>query len=526
MLSNHPRITAEQRSIPLRPVVSAAPFPSPSVGILSASGVGFFQIRQELSLMHDAKQGGQPGVRWVGTRLVPQVPLRFKTLLLSGSLALATLVAPRGDESPAPAPPPDFEAGDISIGEPIALPFSPPASVAAPAAPPAEGSPASPAAEPRSSTEPAIPLAAARSAASTPAADRTQATPGNGWLGLVIAESSVPGRWMIAEVAADGPAATAGILAGDEVRAIDGLPLRSGDEVAQALTTIAAGQEVHLAIARGEQVGDVTLLAVNRPSPSRTATAPLPAATPTAPADAAPAVNSWAAATDPRAPAPDRGEPVISPASPPTRSALPPPAAALAAEPARVPLAGQRFDRGVDAPETLPTAATQPAAASGGRTALGVRTVPIDAGIQERFRLPEASGAYVIGVVGDLPASRAGVPPGSVIVALGDRPVRSPDELTRLVTSGPIGRPVSLEYVLPGGTPRRADVVLQTLEQPLEAALVGGVEPTPAAVPSLQPQPAATLAQRPRGPAALEAEIRRLRARVEALERQLEAAPR
>jgi membrane-associated protease RseP (regulator of RpoE activity) len=191
-----------------------------------------------------------------------------------------------------------------------------------------------------------------------------------------------------------------------------------------------------------------------------------------------------------------------------------------------VPLTGQRFDRGVDAPETLPAAATQPAAASGGRTALGVRTVPIDAGIQERFRLPEASGAYVIGVVGDLPASRAGVPPGSVIVALGDRPVRSPDELTRLVTSGPIGRPVSLEYVLPGGTPRRADVVLQTLEQPLEAALVGGVEPTPAAVPSLQPQPAATLAQRPRGPAALEAEIRRLRARVEALERQLEAAPR
>jgi hypothetical protein len=138
----------------------------------------------------------------------------------------------------------------------------------------------------------------------------------------------------------------------------------------------------------------------------------------------------------------------------------------------------------------------------------------------------------VIGVVGDLPASKAGVPPGSVIVALGERPVRSPAELTRLVTSGPVGRPVSLQYVLPGGTPRRAEVVLQTLEQPLEAALVGSSEPTPTAVPSLQPQPAATIAQRPSGSSsdptidAMRAELLQLRARVETLERQLEVEPR
>jgi hypothetical protein len=162
-----------------------------------------------------------------------------------------------------------------------------------------------------------------------------------------------------------------------------------------------------------------------------------------------------------------------------------------------------------------------------GRTALGVRTVPIDPGMQARFALPEASGAYVIGVVGELPASKAGVPPGSVIVALDQRPVRSPDELTQLVTAGPVGRPVPLDYVLPGGTPRRAEVVLQTLEQPLEQALLGQAGPAATQVPTLLPQPAPTTARRPAAasedPQVLRDEIRRLEARIESLEQRLQA---
>ena len=58
----------------------------------------------------------------------------------------------------------------------------------------------------------------------------------------------------------------AGINPGDEVRAIGGLPLRNADDVAQALTSISPGQEVRLAIGRGEQVSDVTLTAVPRPT--------------------------------------------------------------------------------------------------------------------------------------------------------------------------------------------------------------------------------------------------------------------
>jgi membrane-associated protease RseP (regulator of RpoE activity) len=162
-----------------------------------------------------------------------------------------------------------------------------------------------------------------------------------------------------------------------------------------------------------------------------------------------------------------------------------------------------------------------PAAADKRRMALGVRTVPIDATTQARFRLPAAAGAYVIGVVQDLPAAKAGVPPGSVIVSFGERPVRSPVELTQLVTSGPVDRPVSLEFILPSGESRRADVVLQALEAPLEEALVGTL--APADVPALDPGPAAVRTERPTvaGDAALRAEIRGLRARLDRLEQAL-----
>ena len=141
----------------------------------------------------------------------------------------------------------------------------------------------------------------------------------------------------------------------------------------------------------------------------------------------------------------------------------------------------------------------------------------------------------MIGVVSDLPAARAGVPPGSVIVSLDDRPVGSPDELTRLVTRGPVGRPVPLEYVLPGGGAQRAEVVLQTLEEPLEEALVGRPAPTPTEAPRLQQQPrpaAPTTTRRPvtafdaGAVSAMQDEIRWLRSRLERLEQRLEATPR
>jgi len=442
--------------------------------------------------------------------------------------ALAAVQVPHGTAADEPAGPKaaDFQPGDISIGEPIALPFAGSADPTAPAA----DRPV-PATAPRAiDTPPDLPPV--KPAGPLDAARRT------GWLGMALVESATPGRWSVAEVAPGGPAAGAGIMAGDEVRAIDGRPLRNADEVAEALTAIAVGQEVRLATARAEQPSEVTLVATARPDsvlararqasaeaevaavpPATPPTSPLPPVTALAPAAAVPA----SPATPPAASIPPVTTPpsALVPAEPSPAhawAATPPsftPPAALAEQPGR--LAAEPAP-GPSLPSASPSAR--------GRTALGVRTIPVDPGVRERFRLPADSGAYVIGVVQDLPASRAGVPPGSVIVSLANQPVRSPDELTRLVTAGPVGRPVSIEYVLPGGTPRKADVVLQSLERPLEEALLG---PTPAATapPALTPGPAATMAERPLADSAdltaVRAEVEWLRARLAALERRLEA---
>ena len=171
-----------------------------------------------------------------------------------------------------------------------------------------------------------------------------------------------------------------------------------------------------------------------------------------------------------------------------------------------------------------------------GRTALGVRTVPVDPSVQSRFQLSEPQGAFVIGVVQDLPASKAGVPPGSVIVAINHQPVRSPQDLTQLVARGPVGTPVPLHYVLPGGQSKQADVVLQSLEQPLERALIGdGDAAQSAEPPSLQTAPLTTRRVQPTAgyePAEQSAEpatlvrleelLLRMNNRLEQLERRLE----
>ncbi|MFM9024801.1 MAG: PDZ domain-containing protein, partial [Planctomycetaceae bacterium] len=90
--------------------------------------------------------------------------------------------------------------------------------------------------------------------------------PGSGWLGLAVSESTVPGRWRVEEVAPRGPAARAGIAVGDELRAVNGVNMASAADVPQALTGIAAGQDVRVAVARAEQVTDLVLRAEPRPA--------------------------------------------------------------------------------------------------------------------------------------------------------------------------------------------------------------------------------------------------------------------
>ena len=376
-----------------------------------------------------------------------------------------------------------FQPGDISIGDPVALPFAKPVAPSHAPTPPAAASPSVPA---------GIPQAPAAAATASPAP--------NGWLGMAVAESTVPGRWSIVEVVPDGPAAAVGIRPGDDLRSINGLAMASADDVSQALTAIAAGQTVRLAVARADQVRDLAIVAAPRPGVA--------------------VARDWQAAAD--------SPPPLAIAPPPTAS-LPPTTPSVLATPRAMVDAASAPPAVMSPAGPLtppPSRATMPAAPRG-RTALGVRTVAIDPGIQERFRLPQAAGAYVVGVVGDLPASKAGIPPGSVIVALGDRPVRSPQELTQLVASGPTDRPLPVQYVLPGGAEKRAEVMLQSLDQPLEQALLDDGPMQPVAVPTLEPGPASRTARRPSGAAEpeqaeLRREVGRLRAWLDGLERRLE----
>jgi len=400
---------------------------------------------------------------------------------------------------------PDFKPADISIGEPLQLPFQqqpatpvPPPSPQQPRAfaPPPAGN-QQPAASPPPAATPSPGISPPSAFSRTPAADQAASVvapaAGTGWLGLSVDDSLIPGRLVIVDVAPQGPAAQAGVAARDTLLAFNGTPLRNADEMAAALAAISPGMDVKMAIGRGDRIDEVVVKATARPREAAT--------------------RDWQAANEERAPTPPAAMP--TPRSP---AAVPAPAPRLAAEPQPLPAPAR--------PSLGPAAAK-------GRTALGVRTVPVDPGVQARFHLPEQTGAFVIGVVHDLPASKAGVPPGSVIVALDNRPVRDPGELSRLVSQGPVGAPVPIQYVLPGGEARRAEVTLQSLEIPLERALTGderplGQVPAGAAAPALSaPERRNRVvvqsgALRPTDHAALEDEVRRLRDRVESLERAIE----
>ena len=448
--------------------------------------------------------------------------LLLVTAVVVGGLAIPCMVL-AADGAAAPPPQTAFQPGDISIGEPIALPFAEPTSVPSGSAPPSVARAAAPPANP--------------------------AVPAPGWLGMSVAESAVAGRWTIVEIVPSGPAAAAGIITGDELRGVNGRTLASADDVSEAITAITAGQRVRLRVARAEQLSDVDVVAMPRPSAPASggpAALGLPAGTavPMTAIVAPPpggqiAVRGWQQATDApaavEASAPDGAATVSVLTNPPFAPAAvsvaqSPPSAASPSAPlitttphaSTTPaLQGGNAEPAHSSPAHVSTTAPR------GRTALGVRTVPIDRDIQERFRLPQQAGAYVIGVVGELPASKAGIPPGSVIVSLADRPVRSPQELTQLVAAGPTDRPVPLHYVLPGGAEKRADVVLQSLERPLEQALVDEPSLQPASAPALRQSPEARTSRRPESPGDgdandLRREIGRLRTLLESLERRLE----
>lgn len=414
---------------------------------------------------------------------------------------------------------------DIVIAEPLQVPLS----VAKPAAdqpepkteaapPPAQPAPLMESAEranaAETDTSPPLPAEKApppsdRPPASPPAETTAgSAKPKSGWLGLTVDDSLVTGRLVIVEVTEPGPAHTAGLRPQDVLLAIDGEPLQTADQLAAVLAAIPPQKQVQALIGRTDGVQEVTMTAGPRPvatrSPTPVAVTPSPASERIA--EAPPPASRFSAPEQQAVGAGATASANASVATTPAPSTTPPTANSRPS--AGMGVAGSRFGQPDQrSPDTLPPPQASPlpsrppvpsattdvtASVFQGRTALGVRTVSIDTSMQARYRLSEPRGAYVLGVVQSLPASQAGLPPGSVIVAFDNRPVRSPAELNQFVTESTPGRLISLEYVLPGGVAKRAEIELQALDPALEQALTG--------VPTAelqQPQPTPRVTRRP-----------------------------
>jgi serine protease Do len=91
---------------------------------------------------------------------------------------------------------------------------------------------------------------------------------------------------------------------------------------------------------------------------------------------------------------------------------------------------------------------------------MGVTSTTVDSGVAAQFDLPVAEGAYVLDVLPDGPADRAGIEPGVVIVRFDGRPVRTSEELGRLIVDKEPEDRVEVELVEPGGDARTVTVAL------------------------------------------------------------------
>jgi hypothetical protein len=80
-----------------------------------------------------------------------------------------------------------------------------------------------------------------------------------GFLGLELAEMG--GSVKVKSVLAKSPAASAGLQAGDRIRQVQGSDVSSFADVHRALTKLAAGQSVRIAITRGDEQKEITVTA-------------------------------------------------------------------------------------------------------------------------------------------------------------------------------------------------------------------------------------------------------------------------
>ena len=95
------------------------------------------------------------------------------------------------------------------------------------------------------------------------------------------------------------------------------------------------------------------------------------------------------------------------------------------------------------------------------------RVAPIPRAVARSFALPHSSGVEVVSLEKDGPASQAGIQEEDIIVALGDQPTPTVDDLHKILTQLPVGVPAGItllrgdrrleRFVVPGEYPNPAE---------------------------------------------------------------------
>ena len=101
---------------------------------------------------------------------------------------------------------------------------------------------------------------------------------------------------------------------------------------------------------------------------------------------------------------------------------------------------------------------------------LGLALAPVPPGAQERLGAPADAGAVVTAVAPDGPAEAAGVRPGDVIVAIGDRDVEQVEDVYAALRERDAGERIAVRIARAGGEPRELTVRLGELPSPTQSA--------------------------------------------------------
>jgi S1-C subfamily serine protease len=97
------------------------------------------------------------------------------------------------------------------------------------------------------------------------------------------------------------------------------------------------------------------------------------------------------------------------------------------------------------------------------RAQLGIvgQNRPLDRNVARRLELVQKTGVEVMRIDSDGPARSSGLAEGDLIVAIGERPATTVDDIHRVLNAWPIGTPLVLGVVRAGG---RREVVLTPVE--------------------------------------------------------------